>query len=343
MTRCYSTYRGDGKRYFSEDWHHLFVGNHRVSRYPYPSTILMAERMNVEHLKLFVRIAATHNISAAGAELGLSPAVSSAHINKLEDALGVRLIHRTTRKVSLTEEGLAFLPHAEEVLNSIEAARASVGVGSVIPTGTLRVAAPASFGRMHLIPAFQQFMSENLGLTVDFRLSDSMVDLVEGGFDIAIRNAELKDSTLVARKLADDRRIVCASPDYLAKYGKPVDPSDLMNHHFVQLPGLETFTFKTESGEVTVKPKGQFKADNGEAVRDACVHGLGITVSATWCVYEHLKRGELVEILTDYPLVSNSAIWAVYPSSRLLAPKVRAFIDFFSNYFGTPPYWDSDT
>ncbi|QIA65729.1 LysR family transcriptional regulator [Vibrio astriarenae] len=299
--------------------------------------------MNVEHLKLFVRIAATHNISAAGAELGLSAAVSSAHINKLEDALGVRLIHRTTRKVSLTEEGLAFLPHAEEVLESVEAARAAVGAGSALPTGTLRVSAPASFGRMHLIPAFQQFMSENMGLTVDFRLSDSIVDLVEGGFDIAIRNAELKDSTLVARKLASDRRIVCASPDYLAKFGKPVDPDDLLNHQFLQLAGLESFTFVTDKGEVTIKPRGAFKADNGEAVRDACVHGLGITVSSTWCVYEHLKRGELVEILSDYPLKSQSAVWAVYPSSRLLAPKVRAFIDFFSNYFGTPPYWDSNT
>ncbi|MDR9826870.1 LysR family transcriptional regulator [Vibrio sp. FNV 38] len=299
--------------------------------------------MNVEHLRLFVRIASTHNISAAGYELGLSPAVSSAHINKLEDALGVRLIHRTTRKVSLTEEGLAFLPHAEEVLDSIEAARASVGAGSAIPTGTLRVSAPASFGRMHLIPAFQDFISQHPGLSVDFRLSDSIVDLVEGGFDIAIRNAELKDSTLVARKLAEDRRIICAAPNYLAQYGKPVDPNDLMNHHFVQLAGLETLTFATEKGEVTVRPKGQFRADNGEAVRDACVHGLGITMSSTWCVYEHLQSGDLVELLSDFPLVSNSAIWAVYPSSRLLAPKVRAFIDFFSGYFGQPPYWDSAT
>ncbi|WP_117233142.1 LysR family transcriptional regulator [Vibrio maerlii] len=297
--------------------------------------------MNIEHLKLFVRLASTHNISLAGQELGLSPAVASAHINKLETALGVRLVHRTTRKVSLTEEGEAFLPHAEEVLGTVEAARASVGVGNQVPTGTLRVSAPASFGRMHLIPALQEFMDSHLGLKIDCRLSDSIVDLVEGGFDIAIRNAELKDSSLVARKLTTDNRILVASPEYLIKYGKPSHPKDLEEHHAVLLAGFESWTFNTPEGELTIKPKGSFKADNGEAVRDACVHGLGVTLSSTWCIHEHLKRGELVPILEDFPLVSNSAIWAVYPSSRLVPPKVRAFIDFFIEYFGTPPYWDT--
>lgn len=296
--------------------------------------------MNIEHVRLFVRIASTHNISAAGQELGLSAAVSSAHINKLEESLGVRLIHRTTRKVSLTEEGVAFLPHAEEVLASIDAARASVGAGSIVPTGTLRVSAPASFGRMHLIGAFQAFMCKYPGLAIDFRLSDSIVDLVEGGFDIAIRNAELKDSTLVARKLADDRRIVCAAPGYLAKFGKPTSPEDLLNYQFVRLAGVESFHFETPQGVQLIKPFGQFKADNGEAVRDACAHGLGLTVSSTWCVYQHLHDGRLIQVLEDFPLTNTSAIWAVYPSSRLLAPKVRAFIDFFCDYFGSPTYWD---
>ncbi|MGL6259676.1 LysR family transcriptional regulator [Vibrio sp. WXL210] len=296
--------------------------------------------MNIEHVRLFVRIASTHNISAAGQELGLSAAVSSAHINKLEESLGVRLIHRTTRKVSLTEEGVAFLPHAEEVIASVDAARASVGAGCVVPTGTLRVSAPASFGRMHLIEAFKAFMCKYPGLAIDFRLSDSIVDLVEGGFDIAIRNAELKDSTLVARKLAEDRRIVCAAPGYLAKFGKPTSPSDLLNHQFVRLTGVESFHFDTPQGVQLIKPMGQFKADNGEAVRDACTHGLGLTVSSTWCVYQHLQDGRLIQVLEDFPMVNSSAIWAVYPSSRLLAPKVRAFIDFFSDYFGYPTYWD---
>ena len=297
--------------------------------------------MNIEHLKLFVRIAFTHNISVAGQELGLSPAVASAHINKLETDLGVRLIHRTTRKVSMTEEGEAFLPHAEEVLNSVQAARASVGSGSLLPTGTLRISAPASFGRMHLIPALQTFMGTYPGLTIDCRLSDSITDLVEGGFDVAIRNADLKDSNLIARKLTSDQRIVCASPDYINKHGKPSSPADLLDHQFINLAGFESWTFASDKGDITVKPKGNFKADNGEAVRDASLHGLGITINSLWCVHEHIKNRQLVQILEDYPLISNSAIWAVYPSSRLLAPKVRVFIDFFIDYFNSPQYWDN--
>jgi DNA-binding transcriptional LysR family regulator len=298
--------------------------------------------VNVEHLKLFVRLASTNNISQAGHELGISPAVASSHISKLEESLGVRLVHRTTRRVSLTEEGKAFLPHAEEVLSSVEAARASVGAGNALPTGTLRVTAPASFGRMHLMPALKGFLSRYPDLTLDFRFSDSIVDLVEGGFDIAIRNSDLKDSTLIARKLAPDHRIVCASPDYLAKFGEPGSPQDLHDHQCISLTGLESWVFDSPDGRLTIKTKGSFRTDNGEAVRDACAAGLGIAMNSTWSVYQHLHRGELVQVLRDFPLVSDTAIWAVYPSSRLLAPKVRAFIDYFAEQYGRTPYWDKD-
>lgn len=296
--------------------------------------------MNIEHLKLFVRLAATNNISQAGKELGLSPAVASAHINKLEEALGVRLVHRTTRKVSLTEEGLVFLPHAEEVLSSVEAARSSVGAGEALPRGTLRVTTPASFGRMHVMPALKGFLSRYPDLTIDLRLTDTIVDLVEGGFDIAIRNADLKNSSLIARKLAPDNRIVCASPDYLTKFGAPSSPHDLYDHQFINLVGLESLVFDTKGGHVTIKTGGKFRTDHGEAVRDACAGGIGIAMSSTWSVYQHLERGELVQILHDYPLISEAAIWAVYPSSRLLAPKVRVFIDYFAECYANPPYWD---
>ncbi|WP_234497256.1 LysR family transcriptional regulator [Vibrio maritimus] len=296
--------------------------------------------MNIEHLKLFVRLAATNNISLAGQELGLSPAVSSAHISKLEQALGVRLVHRTTRKVSLTEEGVAFLPHAEEVLSTVEAARASIGVGSTTPSGTLRVTAPASFGRLHIVPALKGFLAQYPELTIDFRFSDNIVDLVEGGFDVAIRDAELKDSTLIARKLATDRRIVCASPEYLSKFGAPETPSELSNHQCVQLVGLESWTFVTSQGKETIKTKGLLRTDNGDAMRDACIDGLGLAINSTWSVYKQLKEGTLVQVLEDYPLDSDVAIWVVYPSSRLLAPKVRAFIDYFTEFYGSPPYWE---
>ncbi|MGH1373764.1 MAG: LysR family transcriptional regulator [Cellvibrionaceae bacterium] len=296
--------------------------------------------MNIDHVRLFIRIAALHNISLAGKELGLSPAVSSAHISKLEQSLGVRLIHRTTRRVSLTEEGEAFLPHAQDLLENVESARASVGAGNVNPQGRLRVAASASFGRMHLLPALRDFLTRYPDLSVDIHLSDSVLDMVEGGFDIAIRDAALQDSTLIARKLAPVKRIVCASPDYLAKHGEPKSPDDLCSHSCVSLMGLETWEFNGPQGVQVVKTNNRLRTDNGEAARDAGSNGLGVTLCSNWCCYEQLKRGELVEILKDFPLTSKTNIWAVYPSSRLLAPKVRVFIDHLSEYFGDSPYWE---
>ncbi len=298
--------------------------------------------MNIKHLNLFLRVAATHNISSAGAELGLSPAVASAYIAKLEESLGVRLIHRTTRKVSLTEEGLAFYEHAEDVLASVEAAKASVGAGNSAPSGTLRVTAPASFGRMHLIPALKGFIDKYPKLKVDLLLSDSIIDLVEGGFDIAVRNSELKDSSLIARKLSDDKRVLCAAPEYLSRFGEPESPQALRSHNCISLFGLDHWQFAKGDQIFKIKVQGNFRTDNGEAIRDACVEGIGITLNSTWSAYKHLASGELVEVLKDYPLVSSTAIWAVYPSSRQLAVKVRAFIDYFSDYFGDVPYWDKE-
>lgn len=296
--------------------------------------------MNIEHLKLFIRVAATNNISLAGNELSLSPAVASSHLNKLEEGLGVRLIHRTTRKVSLTEEGQAFLPYAEEVLASVDAASASIGVGESSPIGTLRIAAPASFGRMHLIPELKNFMLKYPDLVIDLRLSDTIIDMVEGGFDVAIRNADLKDSSLIARKLASDDRIVCASPEYLAMYGEPTSPEQLIHHQCIHFMNLDSWVFETKKGPISIKIKGRLRTDNGEALRDACADGLGITINSKWSAYQLLQQGKLIQILEHYPLVSNTAIWAVYPSSRLLAPKVRAFIDHFSQFFGHTPYWE---
>ncbi|REG85644.1 LysR family transcriptional regulator [Marinomonas pollencensis] len=296
--------------------------------------------MNNDHLQLFVRVASTQNISLAGSELGLSPPVASMHLNKLEESLGVKLIHRTTRKVSLTEEGREFLPHAEEVLSAVDRAKASVGAGSFTPRGTIRVTAPSSFGRMHIVPALKGFVSEYPHLKVDLRQSDNIVDMVEGGFDIAIRNAALNDSSLVARKLASDTRIICASPDYIKQFGEPKTPQELQQHSCINLIGIEHWEFESDDGIQRIKPNSTIRIDNGESTRDACVDGAGITISSIWCCDKELREGKLVQVLKDYKLVNNSAIWAVYPSSRLIAPKVRAFIDYFVKRFGDTPYWE---
>jgi len=300
----------------------------------------MAGPMNIEHLKLFLRVAATNNISLAGQALGLSAAVASNHMNKLEESLQVRLVHRTTRKVSLTEEGKAFLPYAEDVIASVVSAHAALGFEANALQGTLRLTAPASFGRMHLIPALTGFIELHPSLNINLKLSDSIVDLVEGGFDIAIRNSKLKDSSLIARKLTSDSRILCASPDYLAKYGMPSSPEDLKDHQCLTLMGLDHWTFKGENGDMTIKAKGSLSADNGEAIRDACVNGLGITVCSKWIAFKQLQDKKLIEILEDYPLITETAIWAIYPSSRQVAPKIRAFIDYCKQYFGEIPDWE---
>lgn len=294
--------------------------------------------MNVEHLRLFLRIAATHNISQAGHELGLSPAVSSSYIQKLEKYLGVRLVHRTTRKVSLTDEGRMFLPHAVSVLESIEAAHASVGVGAIEPQGALRVTAPASFARMHLVPVIAEYLKLYPKVTIDLHLSDRIVDLVEGGFDVAIRDAALNDSSLIARKLANDTRIVVASPRYIEQYGEPRHPKELQQHHGVHLPGLESWQFVDENDAVvSIKTASRLRVDNGEAARDACAQGIGVTISSLWCCQEHLNNRTLKRVLKDYPLHNESAIWAVFPSNRQLAPKVRAFIDHLTTSFEGSP------
>ncbi|CAM3820710.1 LysR family transcriptional regulator [Parendozoicomonas haliclonae] len=298
--------------------------------------------MNFDHLKLFVRVAATNNISRAGQELGLSPAVASSYINKLEDELGVRLVHRTTRRVSLTEEGAAFVPYADEVLASVEQAVSAIGAGRCSPKGMLRVTAPASFGRMHLVPGLKGFLERYPELSVDLSLSDSIVDIVGGGFDLAIRDATLKDSSLVARSLAADKRIICASPAYIERYGRPEQPMDLKHHQSVILTGLENWSFQTPQGDITVKVSGRMRTDNGDAMRDASVNGMGLSLNSTWSVYQHLQQGTLVQVLEDYPLISGSSIWAVYPSSRQVSPKVKAFIDYYRELFGETPYWDRE-
>ena len=296
--------------------------------------------MNIEHLKLFIRLASTHYISEAGHEMGISSAVASNYINKLEQKLSVRLVHRKTRRVSLTQEGEAFLPHAEDILNQIEIAEAAIGAGLASPSGRLRITAPASFGRMHLVPGLTEFIKQYPDLKIDLKLSDAIVDMVEGGFDIAIRNAALKDSSFNARKLASDKRLLVASPDYLAEHGKPTTPQSLAEHRCITLKGLEHWHFSSNKGEQSVKIKSKVSADNGEVVRDLALQGLGITICSTWIANEYLASGRLVTVLDDFPIVSSTDIWAVYPSSRQLAPKVRAFIDYFSAYFEKHSSWD---
>lgn len=297
--------------------------------------------MEVDDLNLFLRIAQLRSISAAARDLALTPAGASARLAALEKKLGARLLHRTTRQATLTEDGLAFLPHAENVVLAAESARAALGREQATPRGTLRVAAPASFARMHIVPGLADFCGRYPDLALDMRISDSVVDLVEGAFDVAVRYAELGDSSFVARRLAPDRRVLVASPDYLDRRGRPTTADDLAGHSCLAVGTLDLWTFQGKGGErIERRITPALRINDGGAVRDAACAGLGVALMATWAAADELRSGALVPVLSDYPLVSTQTLWALYPSSRELAPKVRVFIDWLVERFGSEPYWD---
>lgn len=298
------------------------------------------DRLDLLDVALFVRAALLANVSAAGREFGLSPAVASARIASLERLLGARLLHRTTRRVSLTQEGEVFMTRAETLLDAAAAARASVGRGQAEPQGRLRVSMPSSFGRQHVSPVITQFLRRYPGVSVDLRLTDKIVDLVDAGVDVGIRLGALKDSTLIARRLASNRRVICCAPSYLKEHGTPHHPSDLAQHECVILSDQRDWAFVTPAGSLTVRVGGRLATDNGEVIRDALLAGFGIALKSTWDVAPYLRSGELVTVLDAYPLGETVAIWAVYPSRAFVPPKTVAFIDFLAAHFGDPPYWD---
>jgi DNA-binding transcriptional LysR family regulator len=297
--------------------------------------------VDLDDLRLFVRIARLGSISAAARDLSLTPAGASARLAAFERRLGSRLLHRTTRQATPTVDGLAFLPHAEHVLDAADAARAALGRGQVAPRGTLRVAAPASFARLHIVPGLPDFRARYPDLVLDLRISDSVVDLVEGAFDVAVRYADLCDSSFVARRLAPDRRVLVASPAYLGQHGRPNTPDDLANHACLVVGTLDLWTFRGPDGRpVERRVSPVLRINDGEAVRDAACAGLGIAWMATWVAADELRSGALVPALPGFPLISTQSLSALYPSSRELAPKVRAFIDWMVDRIGPEPYWD---
>lgn len=296
-------------------------------------------RLELDDLNLFVKAVAAGNLSAAGRELGLSPAVASKRIAGLETRVGARLLHRTTRAVTPTEEGTAFHAHALRVLEEMEEAMAAVRADGA-PRGHLRVTVPASFGLMHISPLVPEFLRDHPEVTMELHMADSLVDIVDEGFDCAIRIGALKDSTLVARRLAPNRRIVCASPDYLARMGTPTRIQQLVEHNCLVHNDQNLWEFDTPQGRKGVRVSGSLKTNHAGVLRDAVVKGLGIARKSTWDIGEQLAKGDLVPLFPDCCIATDVAVWAVYPSARFVAPKVRAFIGFLAERFGPEPYWD---
>lgn len=295
--------------------------------------------MDTQSLRLFVRIAELGSITAAARDLALSPASASARLGKLESALGTRLFRRTTREVSLTTDGADFLPYAQDALEVLQAGLASVAGQTEQASGLLRMTMPGSFGRMYIIPALGAFQARYPDIRLDLRLSDEVLDVVKGAFDLIIRNAPLEDSGLVARQLASDRRLLVASPDHLRRHGAPTTPRELAKHRLITFPGSPIWQF--ENGD-SLRTSAFTTVDDGEAMRQLIEGGAGIGVKSLWNACQGLNTGRLVEVLPDYPLRTRSAIWAVHPSGRVVAPKVRAMITFLTGLFAPVPPWDTD-
>ena len=296
-------------------------------------------------MSVFSRVVATGSLSAAARELGLSPAVVSRRLAALEARLGVRLINRTTRSLHLTDEGATYYDTCARLLSEIEEADAAVAAGRVEPRGPLKVALPASFGHQHVAPLVPRFALRYPNVQLALSLSDRNVNVIEEGFDLAIRIADLADSSLAARKLAPNRRVVCASPDYLHRHGTPNTPQDLLSHNCLTTNDFSmSWDYKGPEGEPgTVRVSGRYACDNWEVLREWAIAGLGVALKSTWDVRQQLEDGSLIPLCPGYAFDSDVAIYAVYPHRRLLPAKTRAFIEFLADSFGPEPYWDKPT
>ncbi|MBI4968374.1 MAG: LysR family transcriptional regulator [Rhodospirillales bacterium] len=297
---------------------------------------------NLSGMAIFARVVEEKGFSAAASALGLSKSAISKQLAKLEDRLGVRLLNRTTRRLSLTDAGAAYYERAARIL--AEAAEADRAMSALVeaPRGLLRVNAPMSFGVRHLGPALPDFLAQHPEVSIDLALNDRVVDLVDEGFDLAIRITKMPDSSLVARKLADSRRLLCGAPDYFRKRGKPSRPAQLKDHNcliYSYTAPAEDWRFTGPEGVETVRVAGSLRANNGDILREAMLAGLGIAPMPSFLVGDDLRAGRLELALPGYE-VSGSGIYAVYPHGRHLLAKVRVFIDYLAARFGPRPYWE---
>lgn len=294
-------------------------------------------------MAVFARVVEAEGFTAAARALGLSKSAVSKQVARLEADLGVRLLQRTTRRLSLTEEGAVFFEGCQRMLAEAAGAEAAVTHLTGGVRGRLRIAAPMSFGILHLAPALPAFQARHPDLAVELSLNDRRVDLVEEGYDVGIRIGGLPASSLVARRLAPSRGAVCASPAYLARHGRPETPQDLRKHDcliysYLEPPRIWPFRRAGSTQRVTVD--GPLQTNNGEVLLQAALAGQGIIRLPTFIVGPALCDRLLVELLSDWQDPREPGIYAVYPARHNLAPKVRAFVDFMAERITEPPSWE---
>jgi DNA-binding transcriptional LysR family regulator len=296
----------------------------------------------LKQIESFVAVATKGSLTAAAHAEGVAPAVIGRRIDALESRLGVKLLVRTTRRITLTHEGSAFLEDCQRLLADLASAEASVSEGGVKASGHLRITAPAGFGRRHVAPLVPDFVAAHPEVSISLNLSDRVVDIVNEGFDCAVRVGDLPDSSLVSVRLADNRRLCVAAPAYLQRAGTPATPAELMRHQCLTLSSDASQTrgwaFVVDGAVTHLRPGGRLDCSDGQVLHDWCLRGLGIAWRSTWEVQGDVAAGRLQVLLQDHAAPPNG-IYAVFPHAKHLPLRVRLWIDYLKQRYGDPAYW----
>lgn len=300
--------------------------------------------MDLNDMVTFARVVEVRSFSQAARDLGASKSRISKAIARLERALAARLLNRSTRGLSLTEVGTVFFEHCRRVRDEADEAIAAVTRLHSAPRGVLKLTAPVAFGTLHVAPALSEFLGRYPDLGIDMTITDRVVDLVEEGYDLAIRITTDPGQDVVARKLAPIRRVACATPDYFQRRGVPKTPQDLRQHnclHYTHFSAQGEWHFKGPGGDITVPLSGDLRINDDEALSRAVLGGLGVALLPTFIIGQDLQAGRLQAVLSDYvPLERH--VYAVYLPGIHSPPKVRAFVEFLRERFEPEPYWDRD-
>jgi DNA-binding transcriptional LysR family regulator len=296
----------------------------------------------LKQIESFVAVATKGSLTAAAHAEGVAPAVIGRRIDALEERLGVKLLVRTTRRITLTHEGSAFLEDCQRIIADLANAEASVSEGGVKASGHLRLTAPAGFGRRHVAPLVPKFLGLHPDVSLSLNLSDRVVDIVNEGFDCAVRVGDLPDSSLVSVRLADNRRMCVATPSYLKRAGTPQHPSELARHRCLMLSSdasqARGWAFTIDGHVTHWRPAGPLDCSDGQVLHDWCVQGLGIAWRSTWEVQDEVAEGRLVTVLDAFAAPPNG-VYAVFPQRKHLPLRVRLWIDFLKLHYGDPRYW----
>jgi DNA-binding transcriptional LysR family regulator len=300
----------------------------------------------LKQLESFVSVATRGSLTAAAIAEGVAPAIMGRRLDGLEERLGVKLLLRTTRRLTLTHEGSAFLEDCQRLLADLANAEASVSAGGVKASGHLRITAPAGFGRRHVAPLVPRFRELHPEVTISLNLSDRVVDIAGEGFDCAVRVGDMPDSSLVSVRLADNRRLCVATPAYLKRYGTPLHPNELTKFHCLTLSSDASqtrgwaFTLHQAQGVevIHLKPAGPLDCSDGQVLHDWCLAGYGIAWRSTWEVEREIAAGVLLPVLEDFAAPPNG-IHAVFPQRKHLPLRVRLWVDFLKLHYGAPGFW----